>query len=350
MRIMLQWIAMALGLALCATAGAQAPANLQELSVYQGADREQILLEGARKEGTLTFYTSFSQKDIPPIISAFEEKYGIKVSVWRAGSDKVVQRTITEAAGGRHDVDAIHVGAPELEALHLEKILQRVVTPASKKLIPGIAPAHEEWAPTRLAAFVQAYNTDQISKEQLPKTWFDLTQPEWKGKLGIEFTDDEWFYTLMQELGEEKGLALFRQIVADNGLSVRKGHSLLANLVVSGEVPMGLSVYSYMAQSLKEKGAPLDWIAIEPVIARANGIAVARQAPHPYAALLFYDFLLSIQAQELLAAMHYVPTHVDVPSPMQGIGIRVSTPLMIPAEAQKWEALYRDIISGAPAP
>ncbi|NYT70774.1 ABC transporter substrate-binding protein [Pusillimonas noertemannii] len=347
MRIMQHWAA-ALGLALASAATAQTPASLEQLAVYNGPDREQILIEGARKEGSLTFYTSFAQKDLPPIVSAFEEKYGIKINVWRAGSDKVVQRTLTEASGGRHEVDAIHVGAPELEALHLEKILQPVDTPATKKLIRGIAPAHREWAPTRLAAFVQAYNTDQISKEQLPKSWHELAKPEWKGKLGVEFTDDEWFYTLMQELGEEEGLALFRKIVSENGLSVRKGHSLLANLVVSGEVPMGLTVYSYMAQTLKEKGAPIDWIAIEPVIARANGIAVAKRAPHPHAALLFYDFLLSAQAQKLLAAMHYLPVHADEPSPMKGISLRVSTPLMIPAEAQKWQALYRDVISGTP--
>lgn len=349
MRIMLLWVAMALGLGLGAVSAAQTPPSLEELARYTGPDREQILLEGARKEGSLTFYTSFSQKDLPPIVSAFEDKYGVKVNVWRSGSNKVVQRTVTEASGGRHDVDAIHVGAPELEALRAEKILQPVITPASKTFIPGIAPEHGEWAPTRFAAFVQAYNTDQISKDQLPETWKDLAHPKWKGKLGIELTDDEWFYTLMQALGEDEGLALFRQIVADNGLSVRKGHSLLANLVVSGEVPMGLTVYSYMAETLKEKGAPLAWVAIEPVIVRANGIAVAKQAPHPHAALLFHDFLLSVEAQKLLAAMHYMPSHVDVPSPMQNIGVGKSTPLIIPAQAQHWEDLYRDVISGKPA-
>jgi iron(III) transport system substrate-binding protein len=275
----------------------------------------------------------------------FEKKYGVKMQVWRAGSDKVLQRTVTEMAGKRFEVDAVHIGAPELEALHLEKALQPVNSPMFKELLTGAAPAHREWVATRLTLFVQAYNTNLIRKDELPKTWQDLAEPKWKGKLGIEYTDDEWFYSLVQQLGEEKGMKLFRQIVATNGLSVRKGHTLLANLVSSGEVPLGLTVYNYMAENLKKKGAPIDWIVLPPAITRANGAAIARNAPHPHAALLFYDYMLSLEVQRLLTAMDYVPTNVNVDSGLKNLKIDLSGTTLTPEQLDKWTRIYHDVIS-----
>ena len=330
------------------TTMAQTAKGIAELSSHSGADREQILIEGAKKEGALTLYTSIAQKDLPPLITAFEKKYGIKVQVWRAGSDKVLQRTLTETAGKRFEVDAVHIGAPELHALHLENVLQPVSSPAFSALLAGAVPVHREWVASRLTVFVQAYNTNLVKKEGLPKSWQDLADPKWKGKLGVEFTDDEWFYSLMQQLGEERGLKLFRDIVAANGLSVRKGHSLLTNLVVSGEVPMALTVYSYMAEALKKRGAPIDWFVLEPAITRANGVAIVRQAPHPHAALLFYDYVLSEEAQKILLSMDYIPTNATVESPLKQMQLKVNNVDIAPAEAEKWTRLYQDIISAGP--
>jgi iron(III) transport system substrate-binding protein len=342
-------IALLLAAWLVATATmAQTPWGIADLSGYDGPNREQILIEGAKKEGTLTLYTSIAQKDLPPLITAFEKKYGVKVQVWRAGSDKVLHRTLTETSGKRFEVDAVHIGAPELEALHLEKVLQSVSSPAFNTLLPGAVPAHREWVATRLTPFVQAYNTNLIKKEDLPKTWQELTDPKWKGKLGIEFTDDEWFYSLVQQLGEERGLKLFREIVAINGVSVRKGHTLLTNLVASGEVPLALTVYNYMAEALKKRSAPINWFVLQPAITRANGIGIARQAPHPHAALLFYDHMLSVEAQKMLVSMDYIPTHASVESPMKSMNLKVTHPTMTSNEAEKWARLYQEIISATP--
>lgn len=324
---------------------AQPSGVLAALSQYAGADRERMLLEGARKEGGLTLYTSIAQKDIPPLLAGFEKKYGIKVQVWRAASDKVLQRTLTETSGKRFEVDAIHVGAPELEALRLENVLQSVRTPASSELLPGAVPAHREWVATRLTVFVQAFNTQQIKREALPRTWQDLTDPKWKGKLGIELTDDEWFHDLVQQLGEERGLKLFRDIVATNGLSVRKGHTLLAQLVASGEVPLALTVYSYMAETIKKSGAPIDWFVLDPAITRVNGMGIARQAPHPHAALLFYDYVISVEAQKTLAAMDYIPTNALVESPIKNIKLNAAHLPKTTSQSEKWERLYQQTLS-----
>ena len=141
-RLIRQWIPLLFAAALAGpTAQAQGTPDMSLLQ-YSGPDRAQRLLAAAKKEGSLTFYTTIAEKDIPTIVLPFEKKYGIKINIWRAGTDKVLQRTVAEAAARRYEVDAIHFGSPEMEALHREKILQPVNSPYFKELIPGALPAH----------------------------------------------------------------------------------------------------------------------------------------------------------------------------------------------------------------
>lgn len=336
----------ATALALALAQGVPAAAQDSALLQYAGADRHQKLVEAARKEGTFTFYTTIAEKDIPPLIEPFEKKYGVKVRIWRAGTDKVLQRTLAETAARRYEVDAIHVGAPELEAMHREKILQPVNSPYFASLVKGAVPAHREWAATLLSVWVQAYNTNLLKKEDLPKTYQDLLDPKWKGKLGIESKVQEWYSTVVTDMGEEKGIRLFRDIVERNGISARKGHSLLNNMVIAGEVPLALTVYNYMPQSAKEKGAPIDWFVLEPAVARANGIGIARRAPHPNAAALFYDYMLSPDVQKLLVSMDYVPTNTAVPSPLdKNLRILLVDPAMALDQIDKWTRSYEDVVT-----
>ena len=333
------------GLALAALTMAW-PALAQDASLltYEGADRTQRLVAAAQKEGTFTLYTSIAEKDIAPLLGPFEKKYGIKVRVWRAGSDKVLQRTLTETAGKRYEVDAIHISAPEMEALHIEKVLQPVSDPAFRDLLPGTVPAHREWVATLLTVFVQAYNTNQIRKEDLPKSFDDLLNPKWKGKLGIEMEDFDWFAATVTAMGEAKGMKLFRDIVASNGVSVRKGHSLLTNMVGAGEVPLALTVYNYMPEAARKKGVPIGWFVMEPAIARANGIGISRRAPHPNAALLFYDYLLAPDAQKILASMDYVPTNAQVESPLKRQKLTLIDPALTLGQMEKWTRVYDEVV------
>lgn len=321
------------------------PALAQEsLLQYEGADRTEKIVQAAKGEGALTLYTSIAEKDLPAVIKPFEERYGIKVKVWRAGSDKVLQRTLTEAQAGRHDVDAIHMSAPELEALSQEKLLQPVNSPHFPNLLPRAVPEHKEWAATMLTVFVQAYNTNLIKKEDLPQSYAELKNPEWKGKLGIETEDFDWFAAVVTELGEKQGVQLFRDIVANNGISVRKGHSLLNNMVIAGEVPLALTVYNYMPEAAKKKGAPIDWFALQPVVARANAVAIARNARHPNAALLFHDYMLSEDTQRTLASLSYVPANTKVESPLKGMKLELIDPEVTLGGMAKWSKLYNEVI------
>src|SRR5215510_14847641 len=159
-------------------------ARAQSLFDYNGPDRMEKIAAAAKKEGSVTMYTTFAEKDQPALVTPFEAKYGVKVNIWRAGTDKVLQRTLAEAAARKYNVDLIHFGSPEMEALSREKILQAVTSPVHKDLQPGSVPAHREWAATLLSVWVQAYNTNLIKKGELPKSYRDLLDPRWKGKLG----------------------------------------------------------------------------------------------------------------------------------------------------------------------
>lgn len=335
-----QLSALCIALATGLPAGAQDAALLQ----YEGPDRTEKLVAAAQKEGSLTLYTSFAEKDLPKIIEPFEKKYGIKVKVWRAGSDKVLQRVLAEASAQRDEVDAVQSAAMEMEALHREKILQPVKSPYFKNLIPGALPEHREWAATLLSVWVHAYNTNQIKKEELPKTYQDLLDPKWKGKLGIEANVLEWYSTVVLDMGEEKGVKLFRDIVARNGISARKGHSLLNNMVAAGEVPLALTVYHYMPEAAKRKGAPIDAFVLEPAIARASGLGIVRRAPHPNAALLFQDYLLSMEAQKVLASIRYVPTHAQVPSPVANMRVKLVDPKLTLDQLDKWTKSFDEVV------
>jgi iron(III) transport system substrate-binding protein len=275
---------------------------------YEGGDRAQRLIDGARREGTVTVYSSMVDKDLRRLAGEFEKKYGIKVNLWRSGKNKVLQRVVTEAQVGRHEADVVHNPAPEMEALYREKLLQEVRSPAQGDLIAGALPAHRMWAGARIYIFVRAYNTSKVKREELPATWAELLDPRWKGRLGIEGKEQEWFYTLVQSMGESKGLAFFRQLVATNGLSVRQGSALLNNMVVAGEVPMALTLYSYLPEQSKKAGAPIDWFYLAPTIAYTDGIGVAKNARHPHAAVLFYDYMLG-EGQALMTEMHHVVTN-----------------------------------------
>src|SRR5205085_6286876 len=156
--------------------------------------------------------------------------------------------------------------------------------------------------------------TNIIKRADAPTTYQDLLHPRFKGKLGIEADDANWFMSVAGALGEEKGLRLFRDIVAANGMSVRKGHTLLANLVPSGEVPLALTAYSYRIEQLKKEGAPVEIAYLPPVVSFPTGAGVFRRAPHPHAALLFEDFMLT-DGQTILAQREAVPTNPKVKTP-----------------------------------
>jgi iron(III) transport system substrate-binding protein len=358
-RVLLRLLAGVGALSCCRSAAYAAAATAQDgdtrlaaIASYSGPDRTARLVAGAKKEGQVNVYTSETVDDAAALTAAFQDKYGIQLNLWRGSANDILQRAVVEARGGRFDVDTIETGGITMESLQREELLQAVTSPAFANLLPAAVRSSREWIGTRYSVFVAAYNTGQISRNDLPRSYDDLTDPKWKGKLGIEAESSDWFGTVVDALGEQPGLKLFRDIVAANGISVRRGHTLLANLVVSGEVPFAISTYLYKVAQLKAEGAPIDWLTIPPVAARFEGAGVARRAPHPYAAMLYLDFMLS-DAQPILAGRDFLPASAKVrPRPDDTLPPGTKLTFIDPATAldqnAKWSTYYREIVTRAP--
>ena len=300
--------------------------SLQALATMSGADRQQRLEEGARKEAVVVFYTTTPAQYVKMLVEPFEKKYGVKVDVWRARSELILQRVVNEARAGKPRADVVASISPPIEAMRREHLLQAIHSPRHKELLPSAAPSHGQWASTLQYVFVQAYNTQKVKKEDLPKTYEDLLDPRWQDKLAIEGSDHEWVSAVIDDMGGRKGEQFFKDLVGRNHLSVRNGHPLLTNLVGSGEVPLALTVYQYSVEQAKKTGAPIDWLAIEPAITIADAMAVPRGAPHPHAALLFYDYMISEQAQKILAKIGYLATNTKIEQPVKRLRLKVLDP------------------------
>ena len=282
--------------------------------------------------------------DNTALVGAFERKFGIKVTVYRASSEEIRQRVLNEYRARRYDVDLILNNSPAMEALTGEKALQGVKSPYLADLIPSAVPPHRQWLGFCLNVLVQAYNTNLVKKSDLPKSFADFVDPKWKGRIAIEADDSDWFAALVGALGEERGIKLFRDITANNGFSVRKGHTLLTNLVSAGEVPLALTIFNYTAEQMKKKGAPVDWFILQPLISMPNSIAVAAMAPHPNTAVLFFDYMLT-DAQKILAARDYVVTSGRIASAIDRSSITVMDSEKVLKEGDKWQRLYTEVIA-----
>jgi len=315
---------------------------------YRGADRTERLIAAAKQEGELMLYSSLTQDDQLRLAADFKRRYGITVKFWRGSQAHILQRVLGETRGGRFEFDVIETNAPQVEAIAREKLLQKMNSPyLEEQLLPEGIPAHGEWAPDRLNLIVYAYNTDAVKAAEVPRTWQELLDAKWKRRIGMESTNVEWFAALVQSMGEKAGLDLFRRL-GENGVSVRTGHNHSAALVAAGEIPLMLGIYSHDAERMKAKAAPLEWFVLPPAIVIPSAVAVSRRAPHPNAAALFYDYMLS-EGQRLYIEVNRVPSNRNYDTPVRRL-LRDNQPVKIvdAHEAidghEKWRDLYKRLI------
>jgi len=312
----------------------------REIYLYQGAERAQKLVSQARKEGGLSLYTTMTPEDASPMIAAFEEKYGIKVRMWRGINQKLVQRALAEARAGKSAVDVYEGSGHGMEILHREALLEKFWSPAFGDIPPEAFPRHGHYAPDNLLFFVMGYNTKLVKPEDVPRSYEDLLQPRWSGNFGIEASDVIWFAAVAKAMGEEKGLAYFRKLAAMKP-QIRSGHTLMTELVAAGEIPVVLTLYNQAVDKLKERGAPIDWKPLPPAFGRADGIGVAKQAPHPHAALLFVDFVLSPEGQRFIMAASRVPVNRKVESSFDQRSFRIVELALVVDEWDTWERRWQ---------
>jgi iron(III) transport system substrate-binding protein len=270
-------------------------------SVY-GAEGEGLqhgLIENAKKEGKLVFYTSVETEFARSLTTAFEAKYRfIKTDIFRSTHEKILSRMNVERKTSTFTADVVSVG--EFETYHMQKrgFITPYKSPFATAYPEGFKDPNGFWTDLYDNLIVIAYNTKRVKRDELPTRYEDLLHPRWKGRMVLDQNEDRWFSNMLYLMGEKKGME-FMQTLAKQEVAIRSGRSLATQLLGAGEYDLQIVAYWYRPQLLKRQGAPVDWIAFEPAIIATHPISIVDRAPHLNAARLFIDFALSDEGQKI---------------------------------------------------
>jgi iron(III) transport system substrate-binding protein len=284
-----------------------------------GATDQDIVVEGAKKEGALVVYTSMTVDQMQKILDAFKARYPfIRTNMFRAVGERLLTKIMTEAQAGKHDFDIVQSAESQAYFLKKKNLLQKYISPETRNIEKPFFDPQGYWTAVYIMPNVIAYNTRMVKRDEVPKTDEDLLNPKWKGKLGMDHTKPEWFAWKLKRMGEEKGLAYMKRLGAQE-FQLYAGLSVITNLLVAGEFPLVLNTYLHNVEEVKRRGAPVDWIVQEPVFTKFQPLGIGSKAPHPNAAKLFSDFVLSEEGQKIIASFGRVPTRRGVSTNIQGL-------------------------------
>ena len=292
-------------------AAAKSPEEIwKELEKVSSVEREKKLIEGAKSEGEMIWYTNSGLENATRYIQAFKKIYPfINAQVWRSKTRQVIQRVIAEANAGRHIVDVIKPSTDLLPVLLEKNLIARYETPTR-----AIYPAHAKstyFTNMNYAFRVFAFNPRKLARKEVPKTWDELLQPRWKGEILFDESSLEEVVALLAAWGREKTMNYFTRL-SQQQLLIRVGRDTTTQMMMAGEAPLAVTTYAYNNESLRATNAPVDWVAEDLIPALMYPLTLARNAPHPYSAALFYDFLLSEQGQQLIAKEGRIVAHPKV--------------------------------------
>ncbi len=330
----------------CADGWAQAKKaiSLAELAAYTGADREQRLIAGAKAEGKVVWYTSLAGSSYKDLAKGFESKYSIKIEPYRATSTDIMTKVTAEAQAKQVIADVIETTLPTLRFLRESKLL---IPYTSVHLAKYPAHAKENatkglvyWGIDRETYMGVGYNTNVIPAAAVPKNYGDLLKPELKGKIGFvsNETGTRTLGSILNVKGEEFVKKLRGQDITLQNVSGRA----MADLVLSGEVPLSPTIFRDHALEMKAKGGPIDWAAMEVVPTNAGGVVIVAQAPHSHAAVLLTDYLLGPEAAKILGDLEYGSVFKPVSYKLWYPESGMSTAQYDKA-AERWEKLLREI-------
>ena len=277
------------------------------------ADHTKRLIEAAKKEGKVVWYTALSIPDAELLTKRFEQTYPfIKTETLRLVTDALLTKILTETKAGVHNADVIEIPGIAGNILKKEGLFDKYASPESNAYPASMKDPGGTWTSFFIHTLVLVYNTQLVKKEELPRTYEDLINPKWKGKIALRDEDYETFGMMLKVMGREKGMNFMRRLGAQ-GVDLRNSFTLAVQGVASVEIPLGMNLYGTHTEEFKKKGAPVDWVPMEFVLTTIEPLAVSARAPHPAAARLFIDFLLSKEAQTILRDRSRISSRPDVP-------------------------------------
>ena len=276
-------------------------------------ERVSKLIEGARKEGEMVLYTSPGVADSTEMIKGFEGKYPfIKVNIYRATGGPLLNKSLAEAKAKKYTADVIGITGFEMMVLKKEGIYASYFSPESRAYPEGFKDPDGAWTALYIQPYLMGYNTKLLSRKDIPNTYEGFLDPRWKGKqIGFDTKEVDFFANMLKIMGEEKGMDFFRKLVTQQHLNYRKGHTLIADLIIAGEFPVG-TVFLQSVEGRKKKGAKIEWVGVSPVIAKFHSVGLHAHAPHPNAGKLYIDFVLSREGQRLLESLDVMPARPDI--------------------------------------
>jgi len=285
--------------------------SLLQASIVSAADLSPLIVK-AKEEKEVVWYTTASAADNQAIVAGFTRKYPfLRAQALRQTGEKLRQRILTEASAGQFFSDVVSVSGLEMGLLKSKNLLQPYAPPEAEIFPSGGKDKDGYFTAIYARNFVIGYNTAMIAEKDRPKDWPDLLEPRWKGKFGIDEEEFEWYGTLIDYWGREKTVKYMKALAAQQP-QLRRGHSLLAQLLAAGEFPVSL-VFPFELEQLKRRGAPVDWSATsDPIVTSINVIALSAKAPHPNAAKLFVNYVLSEEGQNIIRDASRVPVRPGV--------------------------------------
>ena len=274
------------------------------------AQSQSALIDGAKKEGKLVWYTSMAIDTSKPVLDAFEKEYPfIKTELVRAGEEQLVNRILSETRAGRWAFDALSTSS--IATMIERKIIAPYLAPERDLFMDQFKDPQGYWTGVFVNNLVLAYNTKMLAAKDAPKDYADLLQPKWKGQMLMDSTDYDWFGTLITVWGRDKTVQYMQRLAKQDPLW-RRGHGLTAQLLGAGEVALAWA-YNFRIERMKREGAPVDWIeTFDPIVVTISGIALSSKATNPNTAKLLINFATSRKGQEMIREMRRIPARTDV--------------------------------------
>jgi iron(III) transport system substrate-binding protein len=297
-------------------------------------------------EDEVVWYTAMNVPDTEALRKPFNERYpSVKLTVMRATGEKVRTRILTEARANRHAWDVVSFNLLDMDALNREGLLAAYTSPETATGYPAGA-VGANWAAIYVRQYVIGYNTQLVKPAEAPKSWDELLAPQWAGKLALDETDVEWYAAMLDYWGREKGSAYMRALSSQRPQQ-RRGHNLLTRLLVAGDFSLAL-VHAAEVEKEKQDGAPVAWVkTLDPIVTSPSQVAISAKAPHPAAARLLVDFLLSKEGQRAIESRGRVPARSDLGSHHETLKVHYVNARLAP-QFNQHEKEFRAIFGRAP--